>query len=272
MKITKFTVLFLIVCFLFGTSTVESQVKTKTSSLKRPPGFLIEFNLSYSQPLPNMMGDIGEQFNFKNYGVNKGFGSQLYFKLVTDKKGKMRPFLTIGYDLFLNSNKTTAYIPNNITTHWPNDTAVTGTVAGTSKMYLHDFSFGAGFEYAFVNKTTWTPYANFDFTMNMLFGTYKQTPNSTGLEVAYTYKNATRLGIGVGFGVNGRFTKSFGISIGAKWRMPNLLLKDSKLSQEVNKFYLNDKEDTSLSKNLTKDRNLMYLQFYVGAAFYLGKK
>lgn len=272
MKFTKFTVLFLIAVFLFGQADSFSQVKTKSSSLKRPPGFLIEFNLSYSQPLPQMMGEMGEQFKFKNYGVKTGVGSQLYFKLVTDKKGKLRPFLTIGYDLFLNTDNTAAYIPNNITTQWPNDSAVATSVAGKSKMYMHNFNLGVGFEYAFVNKTQWTPYMNFDFGMNMIFGTYKQTPNSTGLEVAYTYKSATRLGIGVGAGLNGRFTKSFGISFGVKWRLPNLLLKDSKQSYETNKFYINDKEDVALSQNLSKDRNMMYLQLYLGAAFYIGRK
>lgn len=273
MKLIKFTIFLLVLSFIASTG-IESQVKTKRTSLSRPPAFLVEFNFSYNQPLPQLMGDMTEQFSFKNYGVKYGVGSAAYFKLVTDKKGRIRPYFTFGYDLFLNTDNNNAYLKNNITTEWPvkDSTGVVGAVPGKSKMYFHNFHASLGFEYAFVNKTRWTPYANFDFGMNIMFGTYKQTPNSSGDEVEFTYKSATRLGLGLGFGVNGRFTKSFGIAIGIKYKLPNLLLKDSKYSNEVNKFYINDKEDTGLNAGLNKDRNMMYLQFYLGAAFYIGKK
>lgn len=272
MKITKFTVLLLLVS-LFLVSSVQSQVKTTTSSYwKKSAVFMIEWNFSYSQPLPNMMGDMGEQFKFKNYGVKSGFGSQVYMKLVTDKKGRIRPYITLGYDLFLNTDNTAAYIPANILNQWPQDSSVATSVPGKSKMYLHNFSTALGFEYAFYSKTKWTPYVNFDFGLNMIFGTYKQTPSSTGAEVSYTYKSAPRLGLGLGAGVNGRLTRNFGLAFGLKYKLPNLLLKDSKQSTEVNKLYINDKEDVALSPNLSKDRNMMYLQIYVGATFFLGKK
>lgn len=272
MRITKFTILLILVSvFLVG--SLQSQVKTKTTSYwKKPAAFIIEWNFSYSQPLPNMSGEMGEQFKFKNYGVKTGFGSQIYFKLTTDKKGRLHPYFTLGYDLFLNTDNTAAYIPANILNQWPQDSSVNTSVSGKSKMYLHNFSAAVGFEYAFYSKTKWTPYVNFDFGLNMLFGTYKQTPSSTGQEVSYTYKNAPRLGLGLGAGVNGRLTKNFGIAIGVKYKLPNLLLKDSKSSTEVNKMYINDKEDIALSPNLSKDRNMMYLQLYVGATFFIGRK
>ena len=226
MKLTKFTFLLLLVS-LFLVNSVQSQVKTTSKKYwKRQPAFIVEWNFSYSQPLPNMSGEMGEQFTFKNYGVKSGFGSQVYLKLVTDKKGKLRPYINIGYDLFLNSDNNNAYIPANILNTWPSDSSIR-SVGGKSKMFLHNFSAAVGFEYAFVNKTKWTPYTNFDFGINMIFGTYRQTPNTDGIEVSYTYKQAARLGIGLGAGVNGRLTKAFGIAIGVKYRMPNLLLKDS---------------------------------------------
>lgn len=269
MRITKSTVFLLLFMFLFS-AVSYSQVKTKSSSLKKPAAFLVEWNFSYSQPLPNMMGEMAEQFNFKNYGVKSGFGSQVYMKLVTNKKGTIRPYITLGYDLFLNSDNNNAYIPYNYLPKWPD--TLSGPVSGKSKMFLHNFSAALGFEYAFVNKTKWTPYVNFDFGLNMLFGTYRQTPSSTGTEVSYTYKQAARLGIGLGAGINGRLTRIFGVAFGVKYKLPNLLLKDSKLSTEVNKLYINDKEDTGLSANLSKDRNMMYLQLYAGVTFFIGKK
>ncbi|MBZ0201687.1 MAG: hypothetical protein IT281_09485 [Ignavibacteria bacterium] len=255
--------------FLVASSSSFSQTKTVTNKLKKPAAFMIEWNFSYSQPLPNMSGDVGEQFTFKNYGVKMGFGTQIYMKLNTEKKGRIRPYFMLGYDLFMNSDNSTAFIGANILNKWPD---IIGSTPGKSKMYLHNFSAAVGFEYAFVNKSTWTPYANFDFGLNILFGTYKQTPNSTGGEVSFTYKQAPRLGIGFGGGVNGRLTKAFGLAIGVKYKLPNLLLKDSKSTNEQNKLNINDKEDASLSSNLTKDRTMMYLQFYVGATFFIGRK
>jgi hypothetical protein len=266
---TKFTVFLFMFVFLFAASS-NSQVKTKSSSLKKPAAFLIEWNFSFSMPLPNMSGDMGEQFTFKNYGVKSGFGSQVYLKLVTNKKGTIRPYLTLGYDLFLNSDNN-AYIPSNVLNSWPSDTSIR-SVSGTSKMFLHNFSAALGFEYAFVNKTKWVPYVNFDFGLNMLFGTYRQTPSSSGTEVSYTYKQAPRLGIGLGAGVNGRLSRIIGLAIGVRYKLPNLMLKDSKKSTEVNKLEINDKEDTGLSPNLSKDRNMMYLQIYAGITFFIGKK
>lgn len=268
MKIKIFTIFLLLVSFLVSSASF-SQTKTTTSKLKRPAAFMIEWNFSYSQPLPSLAGDVGEQFTFKNYGVKTGFGTQIYMKLNTEKKGRLRPYIMFGYDLFMNSDNSTAYIKANILPQWPDTLSST---PGKSKMYLHNFSAALGFEYAFVNKSTWTPYANFDFGLNMLFGTYRQTPNSTGVEVSYTYKQAPRLGIALGGGVNGRLTKAFGLAIGVKYKLPNLLMKDSKRSTEVNKLELNDKEDTGLSSSLSKDRTIMYLQFYVGATFFIGKK
>ncbi len=268
MRIRTFTVFLLLVSF-FVSSSLLSQKKTVTNKLKRPAAFMIEWNFSYSQPLPNMSGEVGEQFTFKNYGVKMGFGTQIYMKLNTEKKGRLRPYIMLGYDLFMNSDNSTAYIKANFLPVWPDTISST---PGKSKMWLHNFSAAVGFEYAFVNKSTWTPYANFDIGLNMLFGTYRQTPNSTGVEVSYTYKQAARLGLGLGGGVNGRLTKAFGIAIGVKYKLPNLLLKDSKKTFELNKLEINDKEDSGLSPNLTKDRTMMYLQFYVGATFFIGRK
>lgn len=271
MKLIKLTIFLLVLSFI-ASSSIESQVKTKSSALKKPASFIVEFNIGYSQPLPSLMGDIGEQFTFQNYGVNTGVGSSMYFKLVVDKKGRHRPYFTFGYDLFLNSDNNYAYIKNNITTQWPTDSTAIGAIGGKSKMWFHIFNAGLGYEYAFVNKSTWTPYANLDLNLNMMFGTYKQTPDNSGVEVAFTYKSAARMGLGVGFGVNGRLLKAFGINIGVKYKYPNFLLKSSDKSTEVNKFFINDKADVSLASNLNKDRHIMYLQFFVGATFYIGKK
>jgi hypothetical protein len=76
----------------------------------------------------------------------------------------------------------------------------------------------------------------------------------------------------VGAGVDGRLTRVFGVAFGFKYRMPNLLGQESKLSTELNKFELNDKADASLNSLMTKNRFMSYLNFYLGATFYIGRK
>jgi opacity protein-like surface antigen len=277
MKFTKFTILFTFLFCFFLSNAAHSQIKT-TSSRFKPASIIVELTFKYDQPLPNMYGDMVEFFQFKNYGVKYGTGAQINIKMTADKKGRIRPYLTLGYDLFLNSDKSNAFIPNNTTTYFPfTGDSTAYPVPGTSKMWLHDFNIGLGFEYAFINKTKWTPYLNLDLGMNIMFGTYRQNPvsvppNQVPGEISFTINSATRFGVGVGAGVDGRVTRGFGITFGIKYRMPNLVGQDSKKSTEVNKFELNDQKNTSLNNNLTKNRIMSFLSFYLGAAFYIGRK
>ena len=153
-----------------------------------------------------------------------------------------------------------------------------GTVPGSSKMLLHNFNFGLGFSYAFANKTRWTPFLGADLDMNILFGTYRQTPDrvvGTGNitdEVSYTINQGIRFGFALGGGVHLRVSKYIGFMFETKYKLTNLLGKDSKVSTEENKMYLNDLEDTDLNSNIMKSRQIDYLQFSLGIAFYIGRK
>ena len=116
-----------------------------------------------------------------------------------------------------------------------------------------------------------------DLDMNILFGTYRQTPDAvvgTGntSEVSYTINQAVRFGFALGGGIHLRVSKYVGFLFETKYKFTNLLGKDSKVSTELNKMYLNDKKDTDINYNLTKDRQIDYLQFSLGIAFYIGRK
>lgn len=273
MKSYKFSVLIVLLMLFVAGNSPYSQVKSYSTKFK-PAAFIAQWDFSYSLPLPSAMGDVGELFSMESYGLKLGMGAHMTFKIPTDKKGRIRPYLTLGYDLFMNSNDQYAYIAKNIIDpgHFPAQPGDGGAVPGKSKIWMHDFNAALGFEYAFMTKTKWTPFMNLDFGLNMLFATYRQTPTSSTIpgEVSFTMKNAPRFGFGFGGGVDGRLTRAFGIVIGIKYRMANLLGAESKQSDELNKFYLNDKKDATIG--VPNNRFINLINFYLGAVFYVGKK
>lgn len=272
-KITKFFVAVLSFLILLPTVS-EAQIKTYKSRKFRPPQVSVELLFNYAQPISHLFSDMDRFFSFDGYGVKYGFGSEINVKIHADKKGRISPYATIGYNMFL-GNADNAYIDSNILNQYPlTGSRLYGPISGTSKMFIHDFSFGLGFSYTFVNKTRWTPFLGADLDMHVLFGTFRQTPNvgPNTSEVSYTLKQALRFGFGIGGGVSLRVSKPVGFVFETKYKFANLLGKEAKLSTELNKFYLLDKKDTDLNTRLVKDRQIDYLQFSLGIAFYIGKK
>lgn len=268
----------IIIMFLFPAYS-NSQIKTYRTKKYRPSQVTVEVLFNYAQPIPHLYSDMASFFSFDGYGVKYGFGSEINIRLVTNKKGTIMPYATLGYNLFLGNDGTTAYLDSNVLHKFPlSGNGTFGTVPGSSKMLLHNFNFGLGFSYAFANKTRWTPFLGADLDMNILFGTYRQTPDrvvGTGNitdEVSYTINQGIRFGFALGGGVHLRVSKYIGFLFETKYKLTNLLGKDSKVSTEENKMYLNDLEDTDLNSNIMKSRQIDYLQFSLGIAFYIGRK
>ena len=86
-----------------------------------------------------------------------------------------------------------------------------------------------------------------------------------------TIKSDLRVGIGGSLGAAVRFGKYAGISFGAKYKLVNLIGKKSDFLNELNKMNLLDKAATELNSNLSKSRNMGYIEFYAGATIFLGK-
>lgn len=275
MKISTKLILLFVILF---SATDYSQFTTTTKKFK-PEQVNIEFLGSFAQPLPNLYGEVSEFFSFKTYGVKFGFGGQINVKFVTNKKGTIRPYLSLGFTQFQGKNNSVAFIDSNIIINYPlsgNRTYYQG-VAGKSSIALRNFHAGLGFEYAFVNKTRWTAYLGVDFDLNVLYGTYKQTPNSvpagvTPGEISFTIKESTRFGFAFSPGIQFRINKAVGFVFSPRYRFTNVLGKESKSSSQLNKMELLDKSEPGLNSNLNKDRQINYIEFLLGVAFYVGRK
>ncbi len=289
MRAFKFTLIaFLLVAFC---SQAFTQVKTKSKKLK-PPQLTVELLGSYYLPMQETKGTLAEFFNFTNYGTEKGLGGEINIKLAVDKKkGSIRPYLTLGYAEFDNTDNNVAFIgPNVIDSGYPNKSGQFKTVSGSSKFSLRNARAGLGIEYAFTQADKsgrFIPFIGLDlFDLNIIWGTYKQLPDTviggSGAplqEITYTMNSATRFGFGVGVGFQYRLANAFGLHLGAKYKMANIIGKESVASKtkaedvnQQNKFNLLDKADVTLSNLLSKDRNISYIEISFGFAFYVGKK
>lgn len=281
MKIKSF-ILFIFLCFLVN-SILFSQITYRSSSSWKSPFLTIEAAGSYDAPVQDSPGKIGDFFSFKNYGTSLGWGAQFNFKFGVGPEAQYRPYLTLGYAQLEGHDDKTAYINSN----WlPNGYPLTGSqlvqsTNGTSDLILRNPYVGAGFEYAFTTtdykKRQWIPFFGVEMVANIITGVYRQTPtvstypNLSGIPVTFTIKTDVRIGIGLGAGLDMRFTQGFGLVTGFKWKYANLIAKKSDFLLEENKMNLLDAAAPNLNTYLGNDRNIGYIEIYLGASFYIGK-
>lgn len=290
MRTFKFTLAaFLLIAFC---SQAFTQVKTTSSKKLKPPQLTVELLGSYYLPMQETKGTLAEFFSFTNYGTKKGLGGEINIKLAVDRKrGSIRPYLTLGYAEFDNTDNNVAFIDSNVINYgYPRKSGQPfNTVKGSSKFALRNARAGLGIEYAFTQadkKGRFIPFIGLDlFDLNIIWGTYKQLPDSVvgnsapKQEITYTMNSATRFGFGVGLGFQYRLANAFGLHLGAKYKMANVIGKESVASKtkdedvnQQNKFNLLDKAGVTLSNLLSKDRNISYIELSFGFSFYVGKK
>lgn len=278
MRTVKFTVLLVLVSF-FALQSVNSQVKVKSTKWKSPT-FTIDIAPNFTLPLQEAKGNVGELFQFKNYGMKFGWGASFNFKFGLGPQGQYRPYLSLSYTQMQNKDENNAFIKSNyINNGYPYPSGTDTAVSGQSEIFLRIPSIAAGFEYAFTNvdrkKRMWYPHIGVEFLMSVIAGTYRQTSSNVtvdpNLETSYTIKSDVRVGFGAGLGATIRFGKSAGITFGGKYKLYNLIGKKSDFLKEENKMNLLDKASTDLNSNLSKDRNIGAIEFYLGATIFLGR-
>ncbi len=272
-----FTLLFL---FVISASQIHSQITYSTKA--KSPLLTIEVAGSYNLPIMDAGGTIKDYFAFQGYGASLGWGAQFNFKFGIGPKGQYRPYITLGYSQLQGSDDNFAYIDSNyISKGYPlKGSAQYQSTPGKSNIIFRVPYIGVGFEYAFVEankKRTFIPFIGLGFTVNIINGMYRQTPVTaktpglSGVEVPFTIKTDVRVGITAGAGADIKLTKSFGLTFGTKFQYSNLIAKNSSFLLEENKMNLLDKADTELNTKLSSDRNIGYMEFYLGVCFLIGK-
>jgi len=274
--------LFIILSFL-SHSVLFSQISYTSGSSWKAPFFTIEAAGSYDAPVQDAAGKVADFFTFKNYGTGIGWGAQFNFKFGLGPEAQYRPYLTLGYAQLQGSDDSKAYIADNEIAHgYPlTGSQLFTSTTGTSAIILRNPYVGAGFEYAFTSadykKRQWIPFFGVEMVANIITGVYRQTPTVStqpqlsGVEITYTIKTDVRVGIGMGAGLDLRLTKGFGLVTGFKWKYANLIGKKSDFLLEENKMNLLDAGAQNLNTYLANDRNIGYVEIYLGVSFYVGK-
>jgi len=252
-----------------------------TSTKWKSPLLTIEVAGSYNLPIQESKGELGDFFRFKNYGTSIGWGAQFNFKFGLGDKGTYRPYVFLGYSQLFGSSDDSAFIGTNYIQYgYPlKGSALYSAVKGVSAIIIRIPYAGLGFEYAFTEtdpkKRQYIPFIGTEFFLSVITGKYRQTadnvPFNAGVETPYIIKPDVRFGIGIGAGMDMRFTKGFGMVFGFKYKHSNLIGKTSDFLMEENKMNLLDAADTELNTNLKENRNLAFFEFYLGASFFVGK-
>ena len=252
-----------------------------------PPRFIFELSGSFNVPIGSARGDIIDFFNFKNYGLVNGIGFHFNIKYAANKSASLYPYITIGFSQLQNDDRERTYIDSNIISNGyplPGNNTFAGTFSGLSLLVLRDMYAGIGLQYILNTKHKILPYAGIEINYHRISGFYEQTPGAVlGNEPAalrtFTINSASRFGAGIDVGADFRIAKNLGFLFGAQYKIANLLGRESLPTKpasenpsDLNTINLLDKAAPELNSHLSQDRNISYLQFYVGFTVFAGKR
>lgn len=240
----KLSALFVVFALVFAFSSSNAQ-----------PQFVIHITGNYSQPLPDLKGDILDSADLVNtLGMKMGYGFGADAKYYLGKKRNVGITLGVGYQLFSNNEDTSKYIGKDI------------------KYKLNALTVGLGIEYAFLPKKKANPFIGAEFTGHFFSGSLEGSPLLAS-QNKLDMESASRFGAAVGAGVDIKLGKKVGIVIGAKYHLANLIGKeapDSGVVPVAGKYNLYDKEYT-IGTTTISAKNISYIQGYLGVAFFLNQ-
>ncbi|MCC6866965.1 MAG: hypothetical protein IT280_12495 [Ignavibacteria bacterium] len=168
---------------------------------------------------------IDSNFMRNNYGLKTGFGFFGKAKFNFDKYAITRGVLFAGFNTF---NTFEPSKSGNIGVQVININNQIDTLL-TSVNYTYSFnsfSFGLGFELAPISFTSkFSPYFNANLAFNMLNGRLSRTENR--VDSVTTSFSDFRIGVNFDAGMEFKISKQFGLALGVKYDLGNLLLKNT---------------------------------------------
>lgn len=161
---------------------VSYSQKADSSLIYKPPRVVVEFGGAFNYPVQDALGSVGDFFKFQNYGTVYGIGFHLNAKYCVDKKGKLFPYITIGFVQLQNEDYSNAFIDsNNISNGYPllgSQMYNLTTAAIPSVLILRDFYAGLGLQYIFNTNRSVIPFIGLEIDYHLLWGLYTQQPAS----------------------------------------------------------------------------------------------
>jgi hypothetical protein len=226
--------------------------------IRSVPAVTVEFNGHYDYGIfelsANNNGDFSstEFINGENFGVRHGFGSNAVVKLNLQEKGYLRLCFSGSYNTF--SSKYSKILVSQIE---------------MGHVSYDVISFGVGVENNFTPSYRFKPLVGLSLIGSIIGG------NAAVYDPDYVaVRNldiipAFRLGLSVYSGFEYLVNNKLGINCGLKVVHANLWLKNSKVSNDPNKIYLNDKRIVPHIP-FAGWRQFAWGELYAGISYYFG--
>ncbi len=190
----------------------------------------------YDLPMGDFKGTYPTDSN--SYFQKSGFNAGADVKYYLGKKRNFGVTLSGGYHGFTSG-----------------DVSITG--GGTAKDKINIIAIGLGAEWAFMPKGKANPFIGVEFTGNFFSGT------STFTDASGNVTSST---------LNSAFNKTIGAVIGIKYNAANLIgKKNDTTGVTAGTYSLNDASFTNSAGTSVSAKNISYLQFYGGVAFFFGQ-
>lgn len=274
LKISMLIILFII------SNAYSQDIYTTQKNYK--PFVEINVNSSYNYALfdLNGSGNLRDFWDFKNYGVGSGFGTNAEVKLglFSARMVQLKMHMMLGYSHFANEDSK-AYNVGSVDLVWPyksnpssNEQFRPKDTAGTSYLRLNMPNFGFGLECSVFTDRESRSSFNFgiDIISTLITGrAYETIQNSK--ESFVTINPSLRIGTGINVSYSYRFENWVGFNVGTRFAMPNLLGKSSEITDQMGYISLLDDSNIAMNERLTTKRTMGYIQIFGGVSFYLGR-
>jgi hypothetical protein len=257
MKIFFLLILFLAFEALTPASFAQVQ---RIMVVKTYPMFTIQANVDYNQSYLELNGTYNNDFQSVEYlkgsvlGVDKGLGGSVTSKIALSERGRLRLNLSLSY--------------NNFKTYLFGNKSFISDVGRSS---VNIMSLGVGFEHNFTPNYKYKIYLGAEGTANMINGhstIWVFVGGTSGYTYDVTIKNSFRIGAAIFGGTEYMISDKFGLSLGFKYHVANLLLKSAKASDDPYSFQLRDAEDPNIK--YAGKKTLAFITIMAGANFYWG--
>ena len=221
----------------------------------RAPVFTLQLSWLYDIGLTDLASNDNASFqktdfiNGRDYGTRYGWGIILKGKISLHKEGNVRLLVSSAF------NKFQSYF-----------------IVGDSpdgRVSYNVFSWGLGIENNFTPDRKFKYYVGFEIVPSLINGTAELNTDTAVFNLKI--KNAFRLGLSANFGFEYAFSNYVGMNLGMKFTHVNVLLKESRASNNPNETYLND-DKTNLNIPYAGWKQFFYTSFYTGLNFYFGAR
>ncbi len=250
--------LYLFIAILGITTACYGQQKVMI--VKTFPTFTLQANIDYNQSYLELNGTYNNDFQsdqfMKGYvlGADKGLGGSITSKLALSERGRLRLSVSLSY--------------NNFKTYLFGNKSLISDVGRSS---INIMSLGIGLEHNFTPNYKYKIYLGAEGTASLVNGNgtiWVFVGGTPGYTYDVTIKNSFRIGAAIFGGTEYMINDKFGLSLGFKYHVANILLKSAKPSDDPYSFQLRDAADPSVQ--YAGRKTLAFITIMAGANFYWG--